>query len=264
MKLTPIAVLNKIGFTNAEQKALYAASLLYAGLRQSPAVIIRKAVAGKAAVVGVPAFAGRAASAAIAANASNPAIAANALFPGSPAFAAGAAVPAFPAKPAIPEVMAQPAVAAVAALSSPAINPLPGWGEAVMITKTETAIGVVAYLPVSTSPMLLGAPTDTISSILEITPAALQATNWIGELASATPTTDTTNVAVTMEQYLYEQALALGAGAIVENMMFTLTTGVKVPCKKITLNLSATGYIPMSDDLQLAKIGSGGDSQLMM
>ncbi len=263
MKLTSLAVLNKIGFTNVEQKALYAASLLYAGLRQSPAVMIRKAVAAKAAVVGVPAFAGRAASAAIAANAANPAIAANALFPGSPAFAAGAAVPAFPAKPATAEIVAQAAVVAVAALSSPAITPLPGWGEAVSIAKTETAIGVVAYLPVSTGPMLLGAPTNNISSVLEITPAALQASAWVGELASATPTTDTTDSALTIEQYLYEQALALGAGAIVENTMFTLTTGVKVPCKKITLNLSATGYIPTSDDLQLAKIGAGGEPVTM-
>jgi hypothetical protein len=255
MKLTPIAILNKIGFANAAQKALYAASLLSAASKGSPAVSIRKAVAAKAAVIGVPAFAGRAASPAIAANAANPVIAAGALFPGSPAFAAGAAVPAFPAKPATVAIVAQPAVPAVTAITSPVIVPLPGWDGAITISKTETLIGITAYLPASTGPALFGFPTDNVANILEMTAPAIQSTDWLGALASATPTTAVSDPAVTTEQYLYEAAQALGSAiAIIEDVLYTLSTGLKIPCKKITMYLTATGYDITSQDLQLAKL----------
>ena len=90
-----------------------------------------------------------------------------------------------------------------------------------------------------------------------MTAPAIQATEWLGALASATPTTLVSDNAATMEQYLYEAAQALiGPNGSIDNVLYVLTTGQKVPCKKITLNLAATGYLPESEDLQLAKIGS--------
>jgi hypothetical protein len=257
MKLTPIAILNKIGFANTFQKVLYAASLLKASTKGSPAVAIRKAVAAKPAVIGVPAFAGRAASAAILANPANPAIAAGALFPGSPAFAAGVAVPAFPAKPAIAAIEAQAAIAAVTAITSPAIVPVPGWEGAIEITKAANEITVVAYLPVSTGGALFGASSSGSANILELSAPALQATDWLGTLASATPGTVVSETVTTMEQYLYKQALLLDvANADIEDVVYVLSNGVKVQCKKMILTLPATSYDPAAEDLQLAKIGA--------
>jgi hypothetical protein len=263
MKTPVIGLLNSIGFTNSAEKALYAASLLKAATVSSPSVVITPAVPpvlAKPAIAHVPAYPVRAASAAYV---TTVAISAGALFAGSPAFAAGANIPAFPAKPATAEVLAVAAVAAVPgipAVMSPTINALPGWSEAVSIVPSPTSVGIVAYLPCASSPHLIGASTDGISSIKELTAPQLDSTVWLDAKASAIPETATAgSEPLTLEQYFYKYSKAFIIAnptlGTIENTT-KLINNVVVAVKKVTLNLPATGYDANSESLQLNKLAT--------
>ena len=109
MKLATLAAINALGFQNPYQKALYAATLLFAATNTSPKIIITPAVAripAKAAVVGTGTVA-------------------------APQFPAVAEVPA------IPEV------------AVPAVNPLPDFAGTVVIEESPTEYHVIARLPYS-------------------------------------------------------------------------------------------------------------------
>jgi hypothetical protein len=262
MKLPLLADLNAIGLRAPADRALLAAHWLKTATVSSPAVTITLAVpaiAAKAEVIAQTAKAARAATAAVPANAANPAHPFGTLFLNSPAYPAGAALPAFPAKPASAEVIGVPAVVAVPAIPavvSPAIAALKGWEDAIQINKTASNIEIIAYLPYASSPMLIGASTSGIGAINEMTTPTLIPGKWLGTKASATAGTETL-VPPTVEQYFYKQAQALvalpGSTSTIENSSKSIN-GVVVPCKKVTLQLAATGYDLGVEDIQLGKL----------
>ncbi len=107
MKLASVAALNALGFQNPYQKALYAATLLFAGTNTSAQATITPAVAkipAKAALVGT-------------------------------------GTPAAPQFPAVPEVPAVPAVVA------PAVTPVPQYAGTVVLEESATEYHVIARLP---------------------------------------------------------------------------------------------------------------------
>lgn len=262
MKLPVLAELNGIGLRAPADRALYAANLLKIATVSSPAVTIVPevpAIAARAEVIAQTAKPARAASAAVAANPANPAHPFGTLFLNSPAYLAGAALPAFPPKPASAEVIGVAAVVAVPkvpAVASPKIDAVKGWEDAIQINKTASNIEIIAYLPYASSPLLVGSDTSSIGAINEMTMPALTPGKWLGSKSSNAAATET-SVPPTVEQYLYKQAQALvalpGSTSTIENST-KVVNGVVVPCKKITLNLAATGYDAGVEDLQLGKL----------
>jgi hypothetical protein len=261
MKTPLITVLNTIGLTKAAQKALYAASVIRAGLSNSPQVILAPripAIAFKPAIIAQTAKPARAATALVPAAENTTGVRFGELYLNSPAIAAGVAIPAIPDKPAslevvgVAQVLAVPEVPAVIA---PAVVALKGWENAIQITKTATLITIEAYLPFANSPAILGGNTSTVDGILEITPP-IQPTKWLDAPASAVPTTDTIEVD-TLEKYLYKQALALRAIDSVANTIvdeIKIVNGSTVSVKHITLKLTAVDYDPLAAGLQLGKL----------
>jgi hypothetical protein len=264
MKLTPLSVLNSIGLREAADRALYAAHLLKTGSVSSPAVTITPAVpaiAAKPAIIAQTAKPARAATAAVTAAQNTTGYGFGELYLNSPAYPIGTPIPAIPAKPASAEVIGVAAVVAVpgvAAVVSPKIDALKGWEDAITINKTASNIEVIAYLPYASSPLLIGASTSGIGSINEMTAPALTPGAWLGEKSSTTPDTATSEP-LTVERYLYKQALELvaapGSSSTIENAN-KLVNGVVVPCKKLTLQLAATDYTLGVEDLQLGKLGA--------
>jgi hypothetical protein len=201
---TPIA-LNKVKPANNLELAKYLLGLLATATRPSPAVLVRAEIPAKPA------------------NPANPAVAANELFPGSPAYAAGAARPKF------------------AAISSPAVLPLPGWDGAVEFTATE----MKAYIPLANGGALLGGSPTDLSKVMEFTPAALAINDYVGNQGSGTTVFAADPAAPTAEKLFYKTALAIVAagtlGASIVDSSFTANTpqgDLVFPCKLVTLPLS--------------------------
>jgi hypothetical protein len=268
MKTPPIALLNSIGLSNEQQKALLAAHMLKAATVSSPAVTITPAVPPKAkvpAVIAQTAKPVRAATQPVAASANTTGFGFGELYLNSPAYPAGIGIPAIGAKPAsnavvgVPEI---PAIVGVPAVIAPEIKAIPGWFDAISIAKSANGVQVVAYLPFKSAPALIGASTSGIDAINEITPASLQPLVWLDQKASLTPETIFSEPA-TLEGYLYKQALAIigqpDSTSTIENTTKLIGANL-VSCKKLTLNLFATDYTLGVDELQLSKIGysSGG------
>jgi hypothetical protein len=258
---TNLEVINRIGFINPAQKALYAASLLKAGLANSPQVVVVPkvpAIIGKPEIIAAPAYPARPASAIVPASANTSGVLAGALYKYSPAYPVGTAIPAIAAKAATEAVTGVPAVLPVAeipAVIAPAVLALKGWELAVQIVKTATLITVEAYLPYASSPKLIGGNTNSIDGIAEITPQ-IQPMKWLDAPATATPTTLTSEVD-TLEKYLYKQALAL---VLIDPVLNSITDEIKVvnglplAVKHISLKLSTANYDPMGSSLQLGKL----------
>jgi hypothetical protein len=263
MKNLATALLSSIGCQNASQKALLAAHILKAGTVSSPAVEIIlavTAVAAKPAVIAQTAKPARAATALVTAAANTTGFGFGELYLNSPAYPIGTAIPAITAKPASAAVVGVPAVAAVLAVPAvvaPAIAAIPGWSDAIDIVKSGNGVKITAYLPYKSSPALVGAGTSAVNAINEITPAALQPALWLDAKATNTPEVISSEPA-TLEQYLYKQALAIVAApastSTIENVSKVINN-VVVACKKLTLNLAATGYTLNVDGLQLGKLG---------
>jgi hypothetical protein len=263
MKNSSIALLNSLGLANASQKAAYAAHVLKAATVSSPAVTIVPAtplVPAKPEVIAQTAKPARPATALVTAAANTVGYGFGELYLNSPAYPIGTAIPAIPLKPAslaVVGVPASPAIPAVAAVIAPAIAAIPGWSDAIEITKAVGSFKIVAYLPYKSAPALIGAPTGLVDGIAEISPATLQATLWRDAVATATPGTAMSEPA-TLEQYLYKQALDLVAAPSSTSTIETVVkmiNGIATNCKKLTLNLSATNYTLGVETLQLGKLG---------
>lgn len=223
MKSPSLALFNSIGCQNDNQRMLYLASLLLAGLTPSPSVEIRSAVP---AITAKPL---------ILASANTNGIAANVRYPGSPAYPANTEVPAVNAVPAI------------TAIKSPVVVPLPGWSDAVSISAIATEVTMMAYLPFSQVGRLFGAPTGNVNSVREITPSALIPTVFMDEVASVIPD----NIAAlpaTVERALYQFALS-NPDCIISDEIYNNTL-----CHKITMIADATNYDPLDKQLQLPKL----------
>ncbi len=167
-----------------------------------------------------------------------------------------------PAAVVVPAVVANPTavppVIAKAAVSTPAITAIPGWHDAIEITKAADSFKIVAYLPCIMGGALAGASTGSIDLIREMTSSALQPTLWLDEKASTTPETLTAAEPLTLEKYFYKQALAIvnapGSTSKIENAIRMIGVNA-VACKKVTLNIAATNYVLGVEALQLGKLG---------
>jgi hypothetical protein len=259
---TVLPLLNSIGFTNEEQKALYAASVLDAATVSNASFVISAAIPAipaKPAQIAQTAKPARAATAAVLAAANTIGYAFGELYLNSPAYPIGTAIPAIPAKPASVAVIgyaATPLTPAVAAIMAPAVTARKGWDMAIEITKTTSNIRIEAYLPYASNGLLVGASVSGVSAILEITPSDLAVTQWIDSKASLTPETLSAEVP-TLEQYLYKQALAIiakpSSTSTIDDVIY-VAAGVPVACKHLILDLPATDYLPEVASLQLGKL----------
>lgn len=263
MKLPVLADLNAIGLRGAADRALLAAHWLKIATVSSPAVTI---------VPEVPAIA---AKAEVKAQTAKPAITVaipartgaqnttgylfGELYLNSPAYPAGTAIPQITPKPASTAVAFVPAVVAVAkvpAVTSPKIDAVKGWEDAITINKTASNIEIIAYLPYASSPLLNGGSTSGIGAINEITAPALMAGKWLGEISSDVLGQEVT-IPTTVERYLYQQAkqmLMSGTEGVSIQNSTKVVNGIVTPCKKVTFNLVANVYNVASEDLQLSKV----------
>jgi hypothetical protein len=292
MKTTPTATLNSINFQNFAQKALYAAHVLKQALSPSPQITITPAVTavvGKRNRVGYPAVPAVAAMTAArntagkaigevrasrpgyaAVPASDGYAAAPAIAPiiASPAYPAGTAIPAYPAIAAIPAQAEVLPVAAAQAVVAPAVVPLVGYSDAVMIDELANGVcQITAYFPVATAPAMVG---SSIQKISEITPTALTVNGWVGQKCGGVSfSSDVGSLPPTLEECFFAWAQAsidagLDAGSITtEN--HTLG-GINRACKKVVLKVQRdNNYAPsITADPQLATVtyynsGSGGN-----
>jgi hypothetical protein len=262
MKLTLLQVLNGIGLRGASDKALYAANLLKIATISSPQVTVTPeipAILAKPEVIAQTAKEIRLATPIVPAAQNTTGFTFGQLYLNSPAYPAGTQIPAIPQKPASAEVIGVAAVIGVPkvpAVISPKIDALKGWEDAIQINKSATNIEVIAYLPYASSPLLIGAPTNGIGSINEMTQPALTVNAWLDTKSSNTPGTATAEP-ITTEQYFYKHALEIvakpGSTSTIQNSS-RVVNGVVVPCKKVTLQLTAIDYIPALESLQLPKL----------
>lgn len=257
---TNVALHNKIGFQRESSKVWYAAHVLKAALSNSPAVPVRTAVAAvvaKPAVIAQTAKPARAATTAVTATNNTTGFGFGELYLNSPAYPVGTAIPAISFKPASAAVAAAAAVTAVpavTALNSPAVVALPGWSDAITITKSSAlkTLTVVAELPVNQSVGIVGSQKLSIG---EITPSTLQATEFLQQIAYAlgqsTACIDNAED-TTLEQVLWRNALA--CNHTIEDTTRTINSAL-VACKKITVTLYAsTSYNFNSSQLQLDQV----------
>jgi hypothetical protein len=267
MKLPLLVDLNAIGLRAPADRALLAAHWLKIATVSSPAVTIVPevpAIAARAEVIAQTAKPLRPQSAIVLAANNTTGYTFGQLYLNSPAYPAGTQIPAIPQKPASAEVIGVPAVVGVPkvpAVTSPKIDAVKGWEDAIQINKTASNIEIIAYLPYASSPLLVGAGTSAIGAINEMTMATLTPGKWLGTKSSNTPGTEV-SVPPTVEQYFYKQAQALvalpGSTSTIENATKLVNASpgnaLVVPCKKITLNLAATDYELGVEDLQLGKL----------
>jgi hypothetical protein len=271
MKLPVLAELNAIGLRGAADRALLAAHWLKTATVSSPAVTIVPevpAIAARAAVIAQTAKPLRPQSPIVLAANNTTGYGFGELYLNSPAYPAGTQIPAIPQKPASAEVIGVPAVVAVPkvpAVTSPKIDALKGWDDAIQINKSADNIEIIAYLPYSSSPQLLGSDTSSIGAINEMTAPALAPSKWLGTKSSTTPGTETV-LPATVERYFYKQALELvaesGSTSTIENST-KLVNGVVTPCKKLTLQLAATNYTLGVENIQLGKVSIEGNSVML-
>jgi hypothetical protein len=263
MKLPVLALLNEIGLRAPADRALLAAHWLKTATVSSPAVTIVPevpAIAARPEVIAQTAKPARAATAIVPAAQNTTGFTFGELYLNSPAYPAGTQIPTIAPKAASAEVIGLPAVVAVAkvpAVTSPKIDAVKGWDDAIQINKTASNIEIIAYLPYASSPLLLGSDTSAIGAINEMTMPALTPGKWLGTKSSTTPGTETI-IPATVERYFYKQAQDLvaeaGSTSMIENSTKVIN-GVVTPCKKVTLNLPANNYILGVEDLQLGKLG---------
>lgn len=276
-----LPLINSIGFINNAQKAWYSANILEAVLTSSPKIAVSPAVTavpGKRAVAGyagfltaVPAktaaqnttgyaagaiFPGRDAVVAVAASGGYGAVVAIPALPPNPLFATGVAVPQYPVVPARAAQLEVAPIAGSAAVDIPAIVGLLGYENMVQCTATATVCSIEAYLPFSESPKSIGKPVKGIGNVGLLTAEAATATQWFDTKASNTPTT-LTSIRPTVEQFLYEAAVALIAttpsmGSI-ETVLVPIA-GKQIVCHKILLSLPVTGYDVAGESIQLGKL----------
>jgi hypothetical protein len=258
---TNLNLLNSLGFNNPAQKALYAAYILQTATLSSPAIAISPAVAvipAKPAIIAQTAKPARALTPLVTAAQNTTGYRFGELYLNSPAYPAGTAIPAIGPKPPSNAVLgapAIPAIPAVAAISSPKIDALKGWEDAIEIVKSTSVIEIIAYLPILTGAKIYGLNLSGIDLIAEITLSTLTADKWLDEKASNTQTVITNEVA-TMEKYLYKQALVLAADnkCSITNAIRSVN-GVSVACKKMIFTFPAFDYDVNSEALQLGKLG---------
>jgi hypothetical protein len=274
---TNLPVLSSIGFKNHAQRCVYAAFVLKAAGVSSPPVTISLAVAripAKAQVIAQTAKLARPPSVAVAASANTVGYGFGQLYLNSPAYPAGTPIPAISAKPASAEVIGVAAVAEVgakAAVISPAITALPGYGDAITIEKNADYLDITAYFPIASSPMLLGSAKE---QFLEITPATLTIPPFIGQKVSTDVDifSNSNYIPATLEEYFRYWAFqtineSFNAGEII-TAMHSLN-GITTRCKKVSLRVKATNYNLYDDEFQLGKIdywldnsgGGGGNSE---
>jgi hypothetical protein len=247
---------NSLGFLHQAHKVYYAALVLKAALTPSPAVLVRQAVpavAARAAVLAQTAKLARASSVAVAASANTVGYAFGELYLNSPAYPIGTAIPAISAKPAsaaVTAVLAVVGIPAVAAVSSPEVKAMPGWEDAIKITKSATVINIIAEFPHNTGVGIVG---SNLLSIGEITPSTLQANAWIDAPASpgSHPYPLDANIP-TLEQYLYKYAQQ--CNHTITNIIRDVN-GVSIPCKRLEINLyPLPTFNPLSASAQLGLV----------
>lgn len=229
---------NSLGFSHQAQKVYYAALVLKSALTSSPAVVVRKAVpavAAKPAVIAQTAKPARPASLAVTALNNTTGYTFGQLYLNSPAYPVGSGIPAIPAKPASIAVAAAPAVVAVPAvtpISSPPVEAIKGYEDAIVITKSTSLINIVVELPYSAGVGIVG---SNLLSIGEITPSKLQANAWIDAPAYINPTPYPLDGLIpTLEQYLYQYAQECDH-TITD--IIRLVNGISTPCKRLEINL---------------------------
>ena len=237
MKLFTRVQLNSLGLSTVEKKVALAIRLLIGGTMPNKTKATLKAeikaVAAKAAVIGVPEQLAQAvgsitpAKAAIAAKAAVGTLGQPGYQSAVLAQAAVAPVPAvaIPYKAAVLAVPAVTAVTAVAAVYANIYAPLPEFMGSVMIDPSNAAYDKVnLVLPYSPAAIALGLPLD-VKQIQEITPANAYLGDWQGDLTGVTPTTEPDfvvgNAPGTVEQFLYFYAKQLPAMAGTTNKINT-------------------------------------------
>jgi hypothetical protein len=257
---TNVALHNKIGFQQPSEKVWYTAHVLKAALSNSAAVPLFAAVpnrAAKPAVVAQTAKPARAATAAVTAANNTTGYGFGELYLNSPAYPIGTAIPAIGAKSASAAVAAADAIAAQAAspaISSPAVVALTGWSDAISIVESSAndELTVTAQLPVTQGVGIVGSNKLVIG---EITPTALQATNFVGGIVYAlgqdTDVQDNPED-TTLEQVFWRNALL--CDHVITDTTRTIN-GVVISCKTIVVTLYPSGdYQFGSNQLQLDDI----------
>jgi hypothetical protein len=252
MKTNP-ALQRTLNFSNPAQVAYYSAHVLSAGLLNSPSTPVQAAVPGVAAVptiVAQPAHPAYPARAAVPANL-NTGYGFGELYLNSPAYPRLTAIPAISPKAATAAVVGRvgtPAVAPIPAIVVPAVQALPGWADAIDITKTESLVTITAQLPVAKNVGLVGSSKTFIG---EITPSALQATAWLDEKANTQDAGfNLADASIPiLEQLFYKNALEC-EHTVTDTVR--VVNGVSMPCKTIVVKLyPLSGFDPLSNSLQL-------------
>jgi hypothetical protein len=248
-----------IGCQNAAQDVLLAALFLKSALSDSPAVIVRAAVAAvapKAEVIAQnakPAITTTIPSVPAAENTTGKTF--GELYLNSPAYPAGTLIPAITPKPASNAVVGVAAVIGVPAVTeikSPVVTAIKGWEDAITIENgANNTIIVTAELPVSQGVGLSG---SSKIAVREVTPSALQPNVWLSNivyaLGVATPASEQVP---TMEEFLYNRAL-LCESVITDTVRTVLAT--PTACKKLVVTLHTSSSYSTADSFisQLVRV----------
>jgi hypothetical protein len=268
---------DKIGFRLPSQKAWYAANVLMAATANSPAIVVSPAVAAVVGKRAIPAYAGYSGWIAETAEENTAGYVAGEVFPGrpaviavpasngyaavigipalppSPAYPIGTATPAIPAIPARPAQLLQQPVPAQPAISSPKVEALKGWENAIQIAVTAAKLTITAELPYYTGVGIIGSDLLVIG---EITPTALQATAFVDPdiVYAAGQSSECLDQAIdtTLEQVFYRMAKLCQC---VETDVVKNVNGISTNCKRLVVSLyPAPGFQVNSDRFQLDKI----------
>jgi hypothetical protein len=253
---TNISLQASLRCSNPAQKVRYAAHVLKSACTSSPEVSIRKAVAtipAQPAVIAQTAKPLRPASLPVAAINNTTGFGFGELYLNSPAYPAGTAIPAITAKAASAAVVGKNAVAfqpAITAVSSPKVEAIKGYEDAIQIAISAETIIITAELPYAKGVGIVGSNKLMIG---EITPSALQATAWVDSLSESALSSVLPDVSTdTMEQYFYRNALLCDHTItdVVRNV-----NGVNTSCKRVVVTLyPSTQFDPQLDSLQLNEV----------
>jgi hypothetical protein len=247
---------NSLGLQHQAHKVYYAALVLKAALTNSAAVLVREAVPAVAARAGRPdqlARPARAATAAVSAANNTVGYVFGQLYLNSPAYPIGTAIPAIPAKPAsqfLPGITEIVAVPAITAVSSPEVQAIKGWEDAIQIIKTQELITIIAELPVINGVGIVG---FDYTKIGEITPVTLQANAWLNAPASSVPIVwDEDKSVKTLEEYFYKY-LQLSDHTTTD--IIRIHDGVSISCKRFEISLyPLPTFNPLSTAPQLGLV----------
>ncbi len=252
---TNLPLQTAINLKNDNQAVWYMAHVLMAGLTNSPAVAISPAipaVTAKPEVLAQTAKPVRAASLAVAGAANTVGYGFGELYLNSPAYPAGTAIPAIPTKPASAAVAYSAAVVGsplVPAVNAPAVTALKGWEDAINIDQSASLLTVTATLPVATSVGLVG---SSKVAIMEVTPAALQATAWVDDKVVPNNVSESIVspiIGESLEASFYRHTQRCNN---VTTDVIKVVNGIALPCKKIVVSIvPSAGFDASSDSLQL-------------